>query len=105
MEPQPHALEMQHEMMHEIESNKPEYLVFVGNGNSWDVRPKSDLAIFNWFNEYAGKFYERVGVMDQPSWNKVVFVWDDAAKNYSVSSEPYILLYRLKFHSQVDTAN
>jgi hypothetical protein len=60
MEAQPNALKMQREMISEIESNRPEYLVWVGYGTSWEVRPDSPSAIFDWFGRYANDFYEPV---------------------------------------------
>jgi 4-amino-4-deoxy-L-arabinose transferase-like glycosyltransferase len=47
MEPQPYAQTMQREMMAEIEAGRPEYLVWVGYDNSWNVRPSSDRAVFD----------------------------------------------------------
>jgi len=53
---------MQQEMIGEIESNKPEFLVWVAFDNSWLIHPPFDPAIFRWFDEYAGKFYERLAL-------------------------------------------
>ena len=96
MEPQPNALKMQRDMIREIESGKPEFLVWVQNNNSWIIRPASKRLIFDWFFNYANDSYERVGVVDQPSWDKVFFAWDAAAKNYHVADEPHILVFKRK---------
>ena len=64
MEPQPYAQTMQREMMAEIEAGRPEYLVWVGYDNSWNVRPSSDRAIFDWFARYSNEFYDRIGVVN-----------------------------------------
>ncbi|MBU6410000.1 MAG: hypothetical protein KGR98_06395, partial [Verrucomicrobia bacterium] len=61
MEAQPYALKMQRQMISEIESNRPEYLLWVGYPDSWNVRPASHRGIFAWFGRYAERFYEPVG--------------------------------------------
>ena len=57
MEQQPFASEMQQEMISEIQTNKPDYLVFVHNPDSWNIRPLSDRTIFKWFPGYAATNY------------------------------------------------
>jgi hypothetical protein len=94
MEPQPYALKMQQDMISEIESNKPEYLVWIGDANSWNVRPTSNPDIFDWFNRYSKEFYESVGVLPQRGGNG--FLWDEAAKNYHGSAEPALAIYKRK---------
>ena len=63
MEPQPYASQMQREMMSELETNKPEFLVYVPNPDSWGIRPSSDQTIFKWLNQYASG-YNKVFSLD-----------------------------------------
>ena len=49
MEPQPNALRMQWEMIHQVEFTKPDYLVLVTCDLSWLARPSSDLTVFKLF--------------------------------------------------------
>jgi hypothetical protein len=63
MEPQPHALQMQKEMIREIETNQPEFLVWVGFKNSWLANSSSDPTIFKWFGNYSEKFYNEIAVV------------------------------------------
>ena len=53
MEPQPYAAQMQREMISEVSSNTPDFLVFVPSADSWNVRSNSDQTIFHWFNQYS----------------------------------------------------
>jgi hypothetical protein len=62
MEPQRYATKMQQEMMREIETAKPKYLVMVLMPTSWLVRPESDLTIINWQFKYATEHYDLIGV-------------------------------------------
>jgi hypothetical protein len=64
MEPQPFAGVMQREMIHEIETNSPEFVVFVNRDFSWHQEPKSDTTIFNWWDDYKTN-YTVVGLIDQ----------------------------------------
>ncbi len=53
MEPQPFAGQMQREMIREIESAAPEYVVIVSVPTSWLRRTDSDLTILNWSVRYC----------------------------------------------------
>jgi 4-amino-4-deoxy-L-arabinose transferase-like glycosyltransferase len=94
MEKQPYALKMQADMIGEIESSQPEYLVWIGYPDSWNVRPDSDRAILDWFPKYAEKFYTIVGVYDGRAADKAVFLWDNGAKNYRGDSS--LVVYKRK---------
>jgi hypothetical protein len=63
MEPQPFALKMQHEMIGDLETNRPEFIVFADNIMSWNRHPESDAAIFKWWDGYKTN-YTLVGMTD-----------------------------------------
>lgn len=96
MEPQPYALQMQHEMIDEITTNKPEFLVFVKNPDSWNVRPTSDPTIFKWFDKYSAASYDEIALVDQISWDKTAFVQGDRLKNYKMMGTNYVAVFRRK---------
>ncbi|HZL12537.1 MAG TPA: glycosyltransferase family 39 protein [Verrucomicrobiae bacterium] len=99
MELQPYAAKMQRDMISEIESNKPEYIVLVGCGNSWVIRPSSDLAIFDWFKKYSKEFYEITGIIEMPSTGEAIYLWDNDVKNHqeiAQLSEHYLIVYKRK---------
>jgi Dolichyl-phosphate-mannose-protein mannosyltransferase len=73
MEPQPFALKMQHEMIGDIETHKPEFVVFADNNMSWNRRPDSDPEIFNWWDAYQTN-YTLVGMADIISPTQTVYV-------------------------------
>jgi hypothetical protein len=64
MEPQPFAHEMQVEMIREIETNSPEFVVFVNQNFSWVQAPQSDVTIFKWWNDYKTN-YATAGLVEQ----------------------------------------
>jgi hypothetical protein len=61
METHPFALQMQKEMIAEIESAKPKYLIFANISSSWLERPGSHQLLFKWFLGYQKKHYTLCG--------------------------------------------
>jgi hypothetical protein len=57
MEEQEYAAKMQKEMIAEIESARPEYLVYVDLRTSWLPKPGADWYIFVWFKTYVRDNY------------------------------------------------
>lgn len=64
MENHDFALQMQKEMIQEIESVQPKFLVFINNTTSWLKRPDSHTLVFEWFQRYHKKHYTLVGLVD-----------------------------------------
>ena len=64
MEPQSYARQMQEEMIRQIESARPKYLIWIGAPTSWLRRPTSEGMIFAWANDYIEKFYDVVGLVN-----------------------------------------
>ncbi|HEY1661231.1 MAG TPA: glycosyltransferase family 39 protein [Verrucomicrobiae bacterium] len=93
MEPQGAALDMQHEMISEIETNQPEYLVGVTYGLSWLFHPHSNHLIVDWATQYENHFYDRIGVVRNAGGN-IESVWGDTAKNADVSGDCLIVYQR-----------
>jgi Dolichyl-phosphate-mannose-protein mannosyltransferase len=96
MEPQPYAAQMQAEMISEIETNKPAFLVFVSHPASWRTRPGSDRSIFDWFTKYSSRFYDRVAVVDQVAPDKTVFVSGRQISDYHLAGPDYVGVFRRK---------
>jgi hypothetical protein len=96
METQPYAQTMQREMMAEIEASRPEYLVWVGYDNSWNVRPSSDRAIFDWFARYSNEFYDKIGVVNRDAAAGFALLRDSTASSNRNSAGQELVLYRRK---------
>lgn len=67
MEPQPFADRMQQEMIREIESSDPEYIVTVQVAGSWLPRPGSDARLLAWWSQSYVNHYSVVGVVAMPA--------------------------------------
>jgi hypothetical protein len=64
MEPQPFAVEMQKEMIRQIETANPDYVVFVHVPGSWLQFSDSNGLIFDWFRKYSHERLQLVGVTE-----------------------------------------
>ncbi len=94
MEPQPYAHQMQQEMMREIETAHPKFLVLVVVNKSWLAGRDSDQSILRWADAYCDANYEEVGLINI----------SDRGTDYYLSGRPpnvtptaeHILIYRRK---------
>ena len=96
MEPQPFALEMQNELIRDIETVGPEYVVVISVPTSWLRGPSSPTRLFDWWREYRPRHYELVGVADIISNDETVYQWDAAAVAYQPRSSSFVAVYRRK---------
>jgi len=94
MEKQSYNKKMQQEMIAEIESNKPEYLVFCAVATSWLQRPESPTLIFEWGSSYLQKYYKVVGIADIVSPYETKYKWDADAVNYQPVSGNFISVFK-----------
>lgn len=92
----PYALQMQQEMISELESARPKFLVFVTIYESWLSELGAPKLILEWFRQYRPKYYEQVGVIDIASLDKTIYRWGEDAIGYWSRSENYILVFRRK---------
>jgi len=94
MEPQPYAKRMQDEMIREIESAHPQYLVFSWIKDSWLAQKESDQGIITWGRRYVRQCYEPVGVADIRSEDDTRFAWDEDVRSYVAASENLVYTFR-----------
>lgn len=64
MEPQPYAHQMQEEMIREIETAQPKFLVLVVVNKSWLAGADSDQSILRWVDTYCDARYEEVALIN-----------------------------------------
>jgi hypothetical protein len=63
MENHEYALTMQKEMIQEIESSQPKFIVFVNVSTSWLRIQTSHPLLLNWMQNYQSKYYKLVGLV------------------------------------------
>ena len=59
-----YALQMQEELVREIESAQPKFIVFVKINSSWGKRLDAHKILYPWFQQYHSKYYTLVGLVD-----------------------------------------
>ena len=91
-----YVLRMQQEMIQEIESAKPLFIIFTNFPNSWLVEPESEKLIFSWFEQYQREYYQLAGMVEILSPEKTVYLWREKAIGYSPRSPYWIAVYKRK---------
>jgi hypothetical protein len=94
MEKQPYASFMQNEMISEIETARPEFVVLVKFPRSWLRGPDSDKHILEWMMQYVREQYDVVGVADLQSLDHTEYRWDTEAVSYQPLSPYAVFLFR-----------
>jgi hypothetical protein len=92
-EPQPYAARMQDEMVRQIETARPRYLVFVQCDLSWGVRRGAPRTVLDWAWRYDNTCYRLVGLVDSPWSEPPRYVWGTQAASYSPVSSNLIFVY------------
>jgi dolichyl-phosphate-mannose-protein mannosyltransferase len=97
MEDQEYALQMQEEMIHEIKTAQPEFLVSVDVPTSWLAQPGSpQVANFlTWVRKYIGEQYKLVGIADILD-DHTEYRWRDELTQYRPRSQFAVLVYQAK---------
>jgi len=96
MEEQPYALTMQQEMISEIETARPEFIVVAEVPLSWLIKPKSEMHIVTWTRQYIQDHYERVGVADILSKDHTEYRWAEDSTHYRARSSSVVYVFRRK---------
>lgn len=94
MELQPYAHQMQQEMIREIETAQPKFLVLVVINKSWLVGRNSDQSIFRWADRYRDANYEEVGLINISEQGTDYYL-SGVPANVTPTPE-HILIYRRK---------
>jgi hypothetical protein len=94
MEPQPFADRMQQEMIRQIESTAPEYVVVMAVAASWLPRPDSDTRLFEWWlQSYVTNFTAAGVVVINPSGESQYFLGTDVT-NFQRVPDRGLVIYR-----------
>ena len=96
MENHPYAVKMQQEMIREIETAKPKFLVFINVPTSWTIKQTSNKMILEWFGRYQQKYYDKVGAVDILDFDRTFFVWGPDAAEYKYVSTQRISVFKRK---------
>ncbi len=96
MEPQPYAHTMSEDMIRDIETATPEYVVLAQVIASWLPRDRSDLTVFKWWEGTYRKNYELVGVAEIRSLSETRYSWGTEVGAPPAPAVNALLVYRRK---------
>ncbi len=95
-EVQPLAHQMQQEVIREVESAKPKYIIYVNLGGSWLLRTRSDRTILYWLADYAALHYKVVGLVNIVSSDQTDYYWGEDADYYAPAVAQGICIFERK---------
>jgi hypothetical protein len=96
VEPQPYAAAMRQEMIREIETSRPEYVVFVHARTSW-VQSTAQIGgvIFDWFEQYQREQLDLAGLVEIPPVGPASYRWFDRPEtNMQISTESWLAIFQ-----------
>lgn len=97
MEAHPYAEQMQRQLINEIESVEPAFIVVVNVPTSWQLQPFSLNKILDWGDSYIPLRYDEVAIMeiygDRPS----LFVGQDPVAGYEPKAGQFVSLYKKRW--------
>jgi 4-amino-4-deoxy-L-arabinose transferase-like glycosyltransferase len=85
---------MQEEMITQIETAKPKFMVFVNVNMSWLAKPSSNKTILKWFESYCPQFYDLAGVVNIMPSGPTVYLWNEQTVNYTPASEYWVSVFK-----------
>jgi len=91
-EDQPYAAQMQRELIHDVESARPQYVVFVHVADSWLADLDEPNPVLDWWKRYREN-YELDGAVDIISNDRTEYRWGADALGYQFQSEDYLQVY------------
>lgn len=95
-ERQRYAIGMQEQMIHEIETAQPRFLVVIATPSSWLLEGTAQEQEFmSWAENYLSSRYERVGIADIDK-NDTQYRWDDEAQDYEPRSQNTVQVFKRK---------
>ena len=93
---QPKAREMQQQLINEVTSVSPEFLVVVGIPTSWFLGQGKAYEFLNWGEQFCAQYYELVGLADLVSAKSSTILWDAEARAYNFQSTFQLQVYARK---------
>jgi hypothetical protein len=95
-EDQPYAAQMRNEMIQEVRTAKPEYVVLVDSLDLWASRSDGAPTVFSWWGEYAPRHYDIVGMVDIISNYRTEYRWGPEAASYKPESDFIVAIYKIR---------
>jgi len=91
-----YTFEIQEEMVREVATGEPEWVVLVNIQGSWILKPESVPVIFEWSNWFVEELYDTVGLIEIPKEGDTIYNWGGQAAGLSATTEHWIAVYKRK---------
>jgi hypothetical protein len=96
MEPHSAAVAMQRDMIWQIQTNHPSYLLYVPNLLSWAPHKNSSRELLNWFHRYSTNQCVRVGAVALDAKGEATFFPESELARTSVLARSHIEIFQRK---------
>jgi len=93
-ENQPYAASMQDELIRDVETAAPRFVVYVNVPTSWLVSPAAPRRMLEWFEGYRQAHLEQVGLVDMLTPQLTLVYWDGDAHGKTPRSNLWLAVYR-----------
>ncbi|PYN59998.1 MAG: hypothetical protein DMD90_27625 [Candidatus Rokuibacteriota bacterium] len=93
-ENQPYAASMQDELIRDVETVAPRFVVYVNVPTSWLVSPAAPRRMLEWFEGYRQAHLEQVGLVDMLTPQLTLVYWDGDARGKTPRSNLWLAVYR-----------
>lgn len=93
MEQQRFASQMQRQMIEEVETNRPGFVVWVWTPMSWRVAASSERLLFQWADQYLNDNYRPVGLVNMPPQGRTDYYLPIETADLQLA-ENFILIYQ-----------
>ncbi|OLB99918.1 MAG: hypothetical protein AUH30_03980 [Candidatus Rokubacteria bacterium 13_1_40CM_68_15] len=93
-ENQPYAASMQDELIRDVETTAPRFVVYVNVPTSWLVSPAAPRRLLDWFDAYRQAHLEQVGLVDMLTPQLTLVYWDGDARGRTPRSNLWLAVYR-----------
>jgi len=98
------AQAMQREMVAEIESHSPKFLIYVNGATSWqstneELAPDAGRILLDWYEQYRNSHYQLVGMVEVASirnyqFTSARYAWGDEAARFEPESSNWLAIYQ-----------
>ena len=85
---------MQEELMSELRSARPTYVVHVDAAASWVATLQPDNRIVTWANAFTAVCYDRVGIVDVNPDGPATIRWDSESIGYQARSKTKVTIFK-----------
>jgi hypothetical protein len=89
-----YAATMQAEMIQQIETQQPKFIVYVNLNASWMMQPDTDRKILDWFAGHIESHYKQVGLIDILGPQDTRYYWDQEHAGRTPASEFWLTVYK-----------